>query len=521
MVCFLLLDVVAVVVFIMSLAVVYCRAQIGILAPEVTVEAHVSPGLPKFTIVGLPEAVVKESKDRVRSALMTSRFDFPAARITVNLGPAELPKEGGRFDLAIALSILGASGQIPTDQLLEYDFIGELALSGELRSIKGALALGLASRRGNRALILPANNIAEASLCAGLRLYSAAHLLEVCAHLCGINKLPTVLCHAPLKKDVCHDDLADIRGQVHAKRALEIAAAGGHSLLFIGPPGTGKTMLASRLPSILPPLSEEEAIEVAAVTSSSHHGFNPALWGIRPVRTPHHTSSAVALVGGGALARPGEISLAHNGVLFLDELPEFNRHVLEVLREPLESGKITISRAARQSEYPAKFQLICAMNPCPCGHTGNPHVACRCTPEAIKKYQNRLSGPLLDRIDMHVEVPALPSDALMISSTDNNESSATVRQRVIMARARQSERGYLNNASLSVRQLHEYCVLNEKVQAHLTRLTQKLTLSARSSHRVLKVARTIADLAMRDDIMIEDINEAMGFRYFDRVSRLL
>ncbi|MGD8690170.1 MAG: YifB family Mg chelatase-like AAA ATPase, partial [Gammaproteobacteria bacterium] len=391
----------------MALSRVLSRAQAGIEAPAVTVEVHLSNGLPSLSIVGLPEAAVREAKDRVRSALINSRFDFPARRITVNLAPADLPKEGGRFDLPIALGILAASGQIPDDPLERHEFVGELSLSGELRPVRGALPAAVKVRDAGRALLVAADNADEAALVSGARVHGAEHLLEVCAHLNGDTRLGL---HEPTIKGgaaPAAGDLRDVRGQHQARRALEIAAAGGHSLLFIGPPGTGKSMLASRLPGVLPPMTEEEALEAAAVASVSG-GFDPARWGQRPFRSPHHTASGVALVGGGTHPRPGEISLAHHGVMFLDELPEFDRKVLEVLREPLESGEITISRAARQASYPARFQLIAAMNPCPCGYLGDPGGRCRCTEDQVWRYRSRISGPLLDRLDLHVEVPRPP-----------------------------------------------------------------------------------------------------------------
>jgi magnesium chelatase family protein len=502
----------------MALAVLKSRALSGMDAPEVTVEVHLANGLPSFTIVGLPETEVKESKDRVRAALQNARFDFPAQRITVNLAPADLPKESGRFDLPIALGILAASGQIPADCLDQYEFAGELSLSGELRPVRGALAMTFAICKGAensgqiaRAFILPRASAAEAALVADAVIYPADSLLQVCAHFAASDPETRLSRHQLSHVAVCqsYPDFSDVKGQAQAKRALEVAAAGGHSLILVGPPGTGKSMLAARFPGILPSMTDQEALESAAVQSLSG-GFSIDKWKLRPYRAPHHTASGVALVGGGGTPRPGEISLAHRGVLFLDELPEFDRKVLEVLREPLESGHITISRAAKQADFPARFQLVAAMNPCPCGYLGHSNGKCHCTPDMVARYQNRISGPLLDRIDMQIHVGALPHADLLKQA--DGEASNSIQLRVERAFERQLARQGKANNLLSTKELDRYCQPDAAGEQLLRTAMQKLNWSARAYHRVLKVARSIADLADMPQINQSHVAEAIQYR---------
>lgn len=506
----------------MPLAVLYSRAIAGMEAPLVTVEVHIANGLPSFTIVGLPEAEVKESKDRVRAALQNTRFEFPPRRITVNLAPADLPKESGRFDLPIALGILAATGQIPSGKLGLYEWAGELALTGELRAIRGALAMTYGAARSGRSFVLPQQNAAEAALVREAGVYPATSLLQICAHLAG--REPLQLYSLPSEKDMGAGESAEsalrypgmeeVKGQAQAKRALEIAAAGSHSLLMIGPPGTGKSMLAARLPGILPAMTEEEALESAAMQSLGSGGFSVANWKRRPYRSPHHTASGVALVGGGSNPRPGEISLAVNGVLFLDELPEFDRKVLEVLREPLESGRIIISRAARQAEFPARFQLVAAMNPCLCGYLGHYSGKCRCTPDQVARYRGKISGPLLDRIDIQIEVPAPSQEDLLRQA--QGETSEIIRQRVETAYQQQLERQGKANAHLAVKDIDKYCIPDKAGENLLRQAISRLNLSARAYHRILKVARTIADLAANPGISGAHIAEAVQYRKMDR-----
>lgn len=507
----------------MSLAVLHSRALAGLEAPPVTVEVHLGNGLPAFTIVGLPETEVKEARERVRAALANCRFDFPARRITVNLAPAELPKESGRYDLAIALGILAATRQIPSDVLENYEFAGELSLSGELRPTRGALAMTWRAAKSGRAFILPSANAAEAALVSEAIIYPASSLLEVVAHLTGKARLSRYNAPAPTANgngegEGEYPDLDEVKGQAQAKRALEVAAAGGHSLLMTGPPGTGKSMLAARFAGILPALSVAEALESAALQSLGSGGFRLENWKRRPFRAPHHSASSVALVGGGSDPQPGEISLAHHGVLFLDELPEFDRRALEAMREPLESGRVAISRAARQAEFPARFQLVAAMNPCPCGYLGHFDGRCRCSPDKVARYRAKISGPLLDRIDIQIEVPAVPRDELMAQGA--GEASRTVRGRVLRARERQLARQGKCNVELGPREIEAFCRLDGAADALLRQAITRLGLSARAYHRVLKLARTIADLAGAGGVSAAHVAEAIQYRRCDRAMAL-
>lgn len=495
-----------------NLAFTKTRSTIGIQAHPVSVEVHLSNGLPSFAIVGLAETAIKESKDRVRSAIINSQYEFPCRRITVNLGPAELPKAGSGFDLPIALGILAASGQIPANDFCDHEFIGELALSGELRGVSAIIPAVLAAHKEKQLLIIAEANAIEASLVGQRAVFVAKNLREVCAYLCQQAPLENLPPRPETNAADYDSDWSDIKGQFHAKKAMEIAACGGHSLLLSGAPGSGKTMLAKRFSTLLPELSETQALECAAINSIRGKSLNIKEWRQPPFRAPHHTASPLSLVGGGSPPKPGEISLAHHGILFLDELPEFNRQVLETLREPLESGHICISRAAIQTEFPAQFQLIAAMNPCPCGQWGNPQANCYCTPERINRYLSKLSAPLLDRIDMHINVQALSREELIKPNSNPEKQSDVIRQQVVQTRQIQLTRQNCTNAQLSAKKCEEVCSLGTPEFNFLNEAMAKLKLSARSYHRLLKVARTVADMNNSPIVTLKHLHQALSFK---------